>query len=397
MHDFLKILGISFRAAGGLAILVFIVAFFGPLLIGGPGAHQGPLGAFIYAPAAFFLVFFVALLIQFRRALRLSTGWKFAYFVLLLLSLIPAARIVGFISEIDFVKSVRNIDLKSYSKSERLKHIPPLTDDEGRLLKSTHFNMRVVVVNPRMPVAYTRSLIDDLKKTDLFDEVAEFGQMGKADLIATLTGGYYGDKGGQSFTLKPPDGPGKEVPIKIYYTLGGVLSGGEEKKQYLDRLSVTLINVVPQVINRNQHQGSWRDGVYTGHGTFVWANGNRYDGEFVNGKRTGQGTFVWAKTGARYEGDFANGKRTGQGTLIWSSGTRYEGDFVNGKRTGQGTLIWRNGARYEGRWLNGKPHGFGTKKNANGKTFTGNWTNGCFRQGDTYTTIGISAAKCGFE
>ncbi|MCZ6717578.1 MAG: hypothetical protein O6944_00225 [Gammaproteobacteria bacterium] len=55
MHDFLKILGISFGAAGGLAILVFIIAFFGPLLIGGPGAHQGPLGAFIYAPVVFFL------------------------------------------------------------------------------------------------------------------------------------------------------------------------------------------------------------------------------------------------------------------------------------------------------------------------------------------------------
>ncbi len=397
MREFLKILGWSFGAAGGLASFVFILAFFGPLLIGGPGAHQGPLGAFIYAPATFFLVFVIASLIQIRRALRLSIGGKFAYFGLLALFLIPTARIVGFISEIDFVKSVRNIDLKSYSKSERLKHIPPLTDDERRLLRSTHFNIRVGVVNPSAPVVYTRSLIRDLKKTGLFDEVAEFGQMGKADLIATLTGGYYGDKAGQSFTLKPPGGPGKEISIRIYYTLGGLLSGGGEQNQYLDRLSVALINAVPELLNSNPYEGSWRDGAYTGHGTFVWANGNRYEGDFVNGKRTGHGTFVWAKSGNQFEGDFVNGKRTGQGTIIWANGTRYEGEWQNGKRTGQGTIIWPSGTRYEGEWQNGKPHGFGTKKDVSGSTFSGTWTNGCFREGDQTTMIGTTASRCGFE
>jgi hypothetical protein len=326
------------------------------------------LAAFIFAPATFFLAFVIVLLIQIRHALRLSIGGKFAYFVLLALLLIPTTHVVRIFSEMDF----RSIDFKAYTRAERLKHIPPLTKDERLLLQSTRFNIRVGVVYPGVPPGYTRSLIDDLMKTGLFDNVAEFAQMDRADMIATGKKSFYSDKYGKIFTLQPPDGPGKEVRIEIYYTLGGLMGYGE-RKQYLDRLSVKLINTVQELSNRDQYEGGRRDGTYTGHGIFVWANG------------------------ARYEGDFVNGKRTGRGTKIWANGTQYKGDFVNGKRTGHGMLIWASGARYEGEWQNGKPHGFGTKRDASGRIFSGTWTNGCFRQGNRRTTIGTTALECGFE
>ena len=301
MRDLLGILGRALLWASGLAVLVFFLAFFGPIIIGGPGAHQAPLAAFIFAPATFFLAFVIVLLIQIRHALRLSIGGKFAYFVLLALLLIPTTHVVRIFSEMDF----RSIDFKAYTRAERLKHIPPLTKDERLLLQSTHFNIRVGVVYPGVPPGYTRSLIDDLMKTGLFDNVAEFAQMDRADMIATGKKSFYSDKYGKIFTLQPPDGPGKEVRIEIYYTLGGLMGYGE-RKQYLDRLSVKLINTVQELLNRDQYEGSRREGTYTGHGTFVWANGARYEGDFVNGKRTGRGTKIWAN-GARYEGDFVNG------------------------------------------------------------------------------------------
>ena len=304
MRDFLKVLGWSFLVAGGSAVLVFILAFTVPLMIGGPGAHQAPLAAFLYAPAVFFAVFVIALVVQVRRTLRLNIGGKIAYLVLLALLLIPTARIVTIFGEINPLNWIRNTDFKAYGKSERLKHIPTLTDDERRLLQSAHFNIRIGVVDHSYPDVYTRSLIDDLKKTGLFDEVAEFSQTGKADLIATLKGTYYGDKRGQSFTLQPPDGPGKESSTKIFYTLGGQTGSGEAK-QYLDRLSISLVNTVPELLNREQYEGNRSDGAYTGHGTFVWANGQRYEGDFVKGQHTGQGTMTSAD-GTRYEGEWQN-------------------------------------------------------------------------------------------
>ena len=391
MRDLLGILGRALGWASGLAVLVFILAFLGPIIIGGPGAHQAPLAAFILAPVTFPLAFVITLLIQIRRALRLSIGGKFAYFVLLALFLIPTTHVVRFFSEMDF----RSIDFKAYTRAERLKHIPPLTKDERLLLQSTHFNIRVGVVNPGSLPVYTRSFIDDLRKTGLFDDVAEFAQMDRADMIATGKKSFYSDKYGKIFTLQPPDGPGKEVRIEIYYTLGGLMGYGE-RKQYLDRLSVKLINTVQELSNRDQYEGGRREGTYTGHGTFVWANGARYEGDFVNGKRTGRGTNIWAN-GTQYEGEWQNDKPHGFGTKIWANGARYEGDFVNGKRTGHGMLIWANDAQYEGEWQNGKPHGFGTKRDASGRIFSGTWTNGCFRQGNRRTTIGTTALECGFE
>ena len=392
MRDFLSIAGKAIVVACGVAFLVFILAFVGPLVIGGPGAHQAPLAAFFYAPGVFFLAFVITLVVQIRKALRLNIGGKIAYFVVLALFLVPTVNIVGIVSGVDPVTWVRNADFKAYSKSERLKYIPPLTEEERRLLQTTHFSIRIGVVNPKFPAVYTRSLVDDLKKTGLFDDVAALDQMEKVDLITTLKGTYYGDKQGQSFTLQPPDGPGKEVSIKVFYILGGLLANGEQQ-QYLDRISVALIDTVPELLGRDPGDVGRRDGGYTGHGTFVWANGDRYEGAFVDGKRTGRGTFV-RKNGTRYVGDFVDNMITGTGTMTSPNGTRYEGEFVNSRRSGQGTMTSVAGSRYEGAWQNGRPHGFGTMTDASGAAFTGTWNNGCFWQDDTPIGFTTSAAKC---
>ena len=35
------------------------------------------------------------------------------------------------------------------------------------------------------------------------------------------------------------------------------------------------------------YQGSWKNDLRNGHGTYEWADGNKYVGEFVDGKREG--------------------------------------------------------------------------------------------------------------
>src|SRR3989442_1174108 len=52
----------ALRSAFLAALLAFIIAFSTPLLIGGPGAHQGPLLAFILAPIVFCAAFVLALI-----------------------------------------------------------------------------------------------------------------------------------------------------------------------------------------------------------------------------------------------------------------------------------------------------------------------------------------------
>ena len=77
--------------------------------------------------------------------------------------------------------------------------------------------------------------------------------------------------------------------------------------------------------------GEWKDGVYHGHGTYIYGigklKGEKYEGEWKNGKRTGQGTYTWSN-GDKYIGEYKDAKP-------WN-GTYYDkdgniiGKFVNG-------------------------------------------------------------------
>ena len=58
-EDLLRIIGVSLAWGFGTGVVVFLVVFFGALLIGGT-ASLGPLAAFIVGPASFVIALFVA-------------------------------------------------------------------------------------------------------------------------------------------------------------------------------------------------------------------------------------------------------------------------------------------------------------------------------------------------
>lgn len=51
--------------------------------------------------------------------------------------------------------------------------------------------------------------------------------------------------------------------------------------------------VVTRVYGR-EYVGEYKDGLYHGQGTLIWANGDKYVGEFKEGLQHGQGTLTLA-------------------------------------------------------------------------------------------------------
>jgi hypothetical protein len=234
MKELVAILARALLWAVGVSAMVFAVFFIGPMMIGG-----SPLGAFLLAPTAFPPALFVASVLQYRRALRLDGAAKAAYLVVLALVLIPAVPAARFLATLDL-----SINTTAYSREQRLLHAAPMTDDERRLRESTHFDLRVRVENPRFPPVYAEALVTDLGAIGLFRTVDERVTPETADLVATVTGQYYGDKTGQSFTLRRADGRASAVQLRVYYTVGGIFSAMGDRRQYLDRLAVEVIRSV---------------------------------------------------------------------------------------------------------------------------------------------------------
>lgn len=148
--------------------------------------------------------------------------------------------------------------------------------------------------------------------------------------------------------------------------------------------------------NGSRYDGAWENGERNGKGTFSFPNGSRLSGEFRDGKPNGRATYLWSN-GDRYVGDFRENKRTGHGTLFFANGDRYEGEFVDGKAQGRGVRTYAAGGRYDGEWRDDVPNGYGTRYSADGRSYSGLWQNGCFRDGDRWATVGVSAERCGFR
>jgi hypothetical protein len=144
------------------------------------------------------------------------------------------------------------------------------------------------------------------------------------------------------------------------------------------------------------YEGQLKNGVPDGYGVYVFKSGNRYEGQFRNGVKEGRGKFNWAASGNRYDGDWKADKRTGKGVFVWSNGDRYDGSWVDNLSAGYGVQTWANGDRYEGEWRNDLANGQGTKTAADGRIYTGTWLNGCYRQGDRWSTVGVTRQECGF-
>ena len=125
----------------------------------------------------------------------------------------------------------------------------------------------------------------------------------------------------------------------------------------------------------HRYVGGYRADRMHGVGTFTWADGREYEGEFVDGRRHGQGVFKLAN-GDVYDGAFVANAMTGKGTYTFANGDVYEGDFVAGERTGQGVHEWSNGSRYEGGVREGLPHGVGEYTRPDGWTYHGEYAAG---------------------
>lgn len=102
--------------------------------------------------------------------------------------------------------------------------------------------------------------------------------------------------------------------------------------------------------------------------TFTWSGPNR------DGKANGQGVatkYVNGKFESKYEGTYRNGIREGKGSFTYVDGTVRTGTFVNGQLTGMGSGKDENGNSYEGDFLNYRMHGNGIRRWGNGSTFVG--------------------------
>jgi len=141
------------------------------------------------------------------------------------------------------------------------------------------------------------------------------------------------------------------------------------------------------LFNKNKtvrYNGSFKNGLFHGNGTWFGENGHKYEGQFQYGSGNGEGTWttkegetvsgvfvnhtvngaaVWRwpqlGEGVRMEGNFKRGHAHGPGIMYYGDGTRFEGDFKKGYPDGQGKLIdSKNGTIiWSGRLVNGWPEG----------------------------------------
>jgi hypothetical protein len=94
---------------------------------------------------------------------------------------------------------------------------------------------------------------------------------------------------------------------------------------------------------------------FTGQGKMTYRDGSTYDGSFKDGLRSGQGTYVSDNGNLVYEGSWKNNVQSGQGTLRNKSNFwEYVGNFKNGVQNGLGILKEKARIVYDGEWLDGK-------------------------------------------
>jgi len=197
----------------GAAAFAFLVVFVTPLVVGGPGAHQAPLLAFLLAPAVFVITLALALIrprlgLVVIAATLLFPGW---YYV-------------------------------NMPPRDPRGTLLPLTADERALVRSRHFELRVGVDRGKSYPIYQANLIDDLGRTGLFTSVASIENAGSPDLIATVTGSYYGDKAGHSFSLRWPREPERRVGVKVWhYASDGPFLYESRHRLLVERLAVEVV------------------------------------------------------------------------------------------------------------------------------------------------------------
>ena len=95
------------------------------------------------------------------------------------------------------------------------------------------------------------------------------------------------------------------------------------------------------------YEGTFRNGVQHGHGSYTMPSGFRYEGEWIDGRIQGMGKATYPD-GSIYEGHFTAGRPDGQGRINYAAGGSYEGAWKDGAITGQGVARYADGSVYEG-------------------------------------------------
>lgn len=161
----------------------------------------------------------------------------------------------------------------------------------------------------------------------------------------------------------------------------GILTIKTEQGEGYDHYEAEFVNgelegeVGFETAGGDRFQGSMKQSVVDGYGSYIGANGDRYDGDFVNGLPEGPG-FSEAQDGELYKGMFKAGVRHGEGTLVEVNGDEFEGSFVDGVLEGWGSWQGSDGSRFDGEFKGGKPNGSGIYKAPNGDIYTGGFVDG---------------------
>lgn len=120
--------------------------------------------------------------------------------------------------------------------------------------------------------------------------------------------------------------------------------------------------VYSHLLLHENYDGTWRDGLFDGHGTLRCADPSHlrtYTGSWRAGQQHGRGVEESgdAVDGETYDGEFVEGKRHGPGVLRSSQGQVYEGAFAHGEQAGAGTLTLPDGTVATGSFVKGVLHG----------------------------------------
>ena len=203
----------ALKWACGAAALAFTVMFFTPLVMGGPGAHQAPLLAFLLTP-----IIFVGTLI-------LALVW----------------------SRLGLIAIVASLLYPAWYYAQRPPPQPegtlmPLNIEEQVLVRSRHFDARVAVDAGTFPPIYRANLIEALRQTGLFSAVGPMEDASSVDLIATVTGSFYGDKTGHSFSLRWREHPERRVNVKVWhYASDGPFLYASRHRLQVGRLALEVV------------------------------------------------------------------------------------------------------------------------------------------------------------
>jgi hypothetical protein len=103
------------------------------------------------------------------------------------------------------------------------------------------------------------------------------------------------------------------------------------------------------------YSGGWVDGLKSGYGMMMYANGQQYVGGWNNDVQDGYGTCSLDQRGSpRYEGGWKGGMWEGLGKYFGADGTcEHEGGYKANKKEGNGMYSASDGKWYAGVWSNG--------------------------------------------